>query len=89
LCVTLQAQRNSESYYGRFLVYAVYGAALACAAFPIIGLIVDFDDRGHLFRFVGFWAIALSVAILGKCLSIVLAKAHKDQHAAPEQSAEP
>jgi hypothetical protein len=75
--------------FGTFLVRAVYVAAGFCAAWPVIGLIADPGDPGHLERFLLCIPAALGIAVVGKLLWCLIVIAHGRSSGACEQRASP
>lgn|GEM_PF-5564505 len=73
-------------HFGKFMVYALYGVAAICAAWPFIGLIVDPGDRGHFERFVLCWLVALGFAVGGKLLSVLVVWAFRNRNTGHDQS---
>ena len=67
--------------FGRFLVVAIYCVAVLCLLLPVVAVIVDPDDPGHVERFIAFPLLALGVAVVGKGFSclVVIAQSRATQ----------
>ena len=56
---------------GQFGAWVLYVLAALMALWPVIGLIMDFNDRGHGPRFAICWVIAAVIAALGRILQLL------------------
>lgn len=54
-----------------FFTFFIYGMAILIALWPVVGLVLDPGDKGHLVRFIFCPLVALGIAAVGKLFSLI------------------
>lgn len=54
-----------------FFTFCVYGIAILVALWPVVGLVLDPGDKGHVVRFIFCPLVALGIAAVGKLFSLI------------------